>query len=141
MGKNIFVLFLFFFCCFSLSAKPWKKVYQNDENGKGIYGSKELLIKSIEKGKDVKVMLVFPAVHGQEFYTYAENIWIKNGEVTIQNASQISVTEDYKIQSDAYHWIIMINTKGEIQMSRWRLGEHSNKGDNSGKVSVSWFVR
>lgn len=125
-------------CCLSINAQSWEKVYQNDENGKPLFGDKVALIEAIRSGKDVKIMVK----NGNfEYYTPAENIWIKNGTVTIQNAQQVAVNEDLTIQSDAYNWIIMVNTNGVRHMSRWRLGEHTNKGDNRDKVNVTWFVR
>ena len=137
MGKLIFLPLLLAFCL-GANAQSWEKIYQNDENGQSLYGHKSDLIAAIRSGKDVKIM----TKNGEhEYYTPAENIWIKNDVVTIQNAQQVSVRDNLTIQSDAYNWIIMVNTEGVRHMSRWRLGDHSNKGDNFDKVNVTWFVR
>jgi uncharacterized protein YlzI (FlbEa/FlbD family) len=137
MMKLKLLLFLLT-CCLSINAQSWEKIYQNDENGKPLFGNKHALIEAIKAGKDVKIMMM----NGDfEYYTPAENIWIKDGTVTIQNTQQVAVKDDLTIQSDAYNWIIMVNTNGVRHMSRWRLGEHTNKGDNKDKVNVTWFVR
>ena len=66
--------------CLSINAQSWEKVYQNDENGKSLFGDKVALIEAIRSGKDVKIMV---KNENFEYYTPAENIWIKNGTVTI----------------------------------------------------------
>lgn len=128
-------------CGISSQAQSWKKVYANDENGMAVMGSKKKLIKAIEEGAEVRVMLVYPSHPGQEYFTPAENIWVKNGEVTIQNISQVSVNDDYTFQYDPYYWMIMVNTQGELEATRWLVGEHTTKGRNKQKASVTWFVR
>lgn len=121
--------------------KTWQKVYQNDENGNTVSGSKQALIAATLLGMEVKVAIVYPNNPGQTYLTPAENVWIRDGEVTIQNASQISVRDDLTIQSDPYYWIVMLNTKGVINTSRWALGEHRSKGNGEDHVRVTWFVR
>lgn len=137
--KRLELAILMSICFLCANAQSWQMIYKNDKNGDPLFGQKEDLIKAIREGKDVKIMTESP---GQEYFTPAENIWIRNGVVTIQNAQQVSVDgNSMTIQKDAYNWIIMVNTEGVRQMSRWRLGEHTNKGDNSDRVNVTWFVR
>ena len=134
------IALLLLICTLGANAQSWEKVYQNDANGNPMFGSKEALIKAVRDGKDVKIMILTPVVN-QEYYTPAENVWIKNGEVTIQNAQSVSVGNDLNILPDAYNFIIMVNTMGVRHMSRWSLGEHKNKGNSSDRVNVTWFVR
>lgn len=139
--KHIALLCVLMLGAMSSQAQTWKKVYANDENGKPLMGDKQELIRAIEEGAEVRVMLVYPNVPNQEYFTPAENIWVKNGEVTIQNISQVSVNDDYTFQYDPYYWMIMVNTQGELEATRWLVGEHTTKGRNKQKASVTWFVR
>lgn len=138
--KCFFLLFCLFFA-FNSSAARWKQVYENDYNGKALSGSKTALIKAIRKGKEVRLRLQYDGYPNQEYFTPAENIWVRGDEVTIQNMTQVSVHPDLSFQSDAYRWVIMVNTNGLMLMTRWLLGEHTNKGTNSQRAHVTWYVK
>ena len=84
-------------CCLSINAQSWEKVYQNDENGKPLFGDKVALIEAIRSGKDVKIMVK----NGNfEYYTPAENIWIKNGTVTIVSNEELQEVEGWELSED-----------------------------------------
>ncbi len=119
----------------------WKLVYENDPEGNTINGDIDSLINAVQNGKELRV---FTYTVEQQYITDAENIWIRNGIVYMQNSSNIGVSfkgERLFVQDDAYHWYFTINTKGERNMSRWLVGEHAPKGDNSDRIAVKWFVR
>lgn len=139
---KVMAMLISFFCCSMVAnAQTWKMVYQNDENGETVLGDKQDLIQAALDGKDIRVAIVYPNIPGQIYTVPAENVWVRDGEVTIQNASQISVRNDLTVQSDPYHWIIMLNTQGKLNASRWLLGEHSSNGDSEDYVIATWYVR
>lgn len=108
-------------------AQTWKQVYANGENGNPLMGDKQELIRAIEEGAELRVMLVYPNVPNQEYFTPSGNIWIKYGKVTIQNISQVSVNDNnYAFPQGPYYWMIMVNTQGELQTTRLLVGEHTS---------------
>jgi len=122
----------------------WTKVFANDEVGKVVFGDINTLINAIRQGQEVRMLLKFPDSPRQEYFTPAENLWIRGNVVYAQNVTHVSVKDepngDIVFQDDPYYWMIIVNTKGEIDMTRWLVGEHTSKGHTQGKVAVTWFV-
>ena len=121
----------------------WKLVYENNKDGEVITGSVDDLIEAIKNGKELRVV-TYNDEKQTAYATIAENIWINNGMVYFQNTSHISVEykgDDLNFQNNAYHWYIIINTKGVRNMSRWYVGEHTPKGNSSDRVAAKWFVK
>ena len=74
----------------------------------------------------------------------AEHLWIRGGGVYAQNTSlvSLSITEGVsRFQDDSFHWMILVNTRGDRDMIRWNVGEHVLRGHTSDKVSISWAIQ
>ncbi|MFN6943320.1 MAG: hypothetical protein ACK4ND_00120 [Cytophagaceae bacterium] len=123
------------------SRDNWELVFEHDQQGKPISGSIEKLAEAVRNGKEVRVMAYNKEL---EYIANAEHLWIKNGIVYMQNSSHISVIfqgDQLLFQDNAYHWYFIMNTNGERIMSRWLIGEHTPKGNNSDKTAAKWFVK
>lgn len=88
----------------------WNKVYENDENGNRTSGNFQDLLKAIRQGNEVRMLITFAELPKQEYFTPAENIWIRGGKtVYAQNISHVSVTSeadgDLRFQDDSFYWM------------------------------------
>ncbi len=120
----------------------WQLVYENNKDGKAVNSDIKQLIEAIKNGKEVRVV----TLAGDNYTTAfnAENIWIKNGIVYIQNTQHISVKfkeDKLLVKKDAYHWYVILSSKGDRTMSRWSVGAHLSRGNNQDKVALRWFVK
>lgn len=90
------------------------------------------------------MLIKFPEVPGQEYFTPAENLWIRGNAVYAQNVTHVSITVDNHgdvwFKDTAYYWMMIVNTKGSIDATRWFVGEHKSAGRTRGKVAITWFV-
>ncbi|MBN1186063.1 MAG: hypothetical protein JXB49_27525 [Bacteroidales bacterium] len=130
-------------CHKMMENSSWQLVYENNNEGEVINGSVADLIEAIKKGKELRVV-TYNDEKQTGYATIAENIWIKNGIVYMQNTTQISVQyngDDLNFQDNAFHWYIIINTNGIRNMSRWYVGEHTPRGNDSDRVAAKWFVK
>lgn len=118
-------------------------VYSNDRNGNQIFGDINVLIQEIRNGKRVRVLIEFDSVPGQEYITEVDNLWIKGNIVSAQSIAHISASfagNVLKHHDDAYHWFIIVDTRGNIDMSRWNVGEHKDRGHKQDRINIKWFV-
>ena len=118
----------------------WSLAYAHDANGNRTAGDINDLINAVENGSQVRVLM---DRNHQQYVTYGESTWIKNGVVYVQNISHVSVTFDgdvLKFQDDSYWWMMIVSTKGDRDMIRWNVGEHTPRGHDNDKVAVKWFV-
>ena len=142
MNTNIvfrFVLALPLLICMS-EANAWNLVYANDTVGNATYGSITTLINAIKQGHEVRV-----SQGGTFFENCAELFLNSDGSVTCTNYSNISNNSTvpgpgFGFQNDAYHWFVMINTKGQRDMSRWSVGAHVDRGHSQDTIAIQWFV-
>ncbi|MCD4779726.1 MAG: hypothetical protein K8S27_04150 [Candidatus Omnitrophica bacterium] len=120
----------------------WQHVYTNGYGGEPRYGSLQALIQAIRSGKDVKIELD----QGTDYLIYvpAQNIWIKGGHVYALNTSAISLScgsDKLSFNPDTYHWWLLVDTKGKLEMIRFTVGTGKSQGHDQRRVSVRWFVR
>jgi len=141
---SLFSVLIFSSCSSSykiMENSTWKLVYENDQNGKTVNGDIHFLIDAILEGKEVRVL----TYNDEQIYlTDAENIWVRNGIVFIQNSSNISASftgDNLFFIDDTYHWYFTLNSEGKRNMSRWLVGEHTLKKNSSDKVAIKWFIR
>lgn len=129
----------------------WTRIYANDESGTPIFGTLHALLTAVREGKEVRMQLQFAERDKrderpkQEYFTPAENLWIRNGHLYAQNVTHVSVTlsqpdQDIVFQDDAFYWMIIANTKGQLDQTRWLVGEHTSRGRSQTRVAVTWFV-
>jgi hypothetical protein len=118
-------------------------VYSHDQNGNPTFGDIGVLIGAIRNGNKVRMCIEFQSAVGQEYFTDAETIWVKNNIVYAQNTTHVSTKfhgNVLRFQDNAYHWFIIVDTKGNIDMSRWNVGEHKVRGHTQDKVKIKWYV-
>ena len=128
----------------ALRQKPsWTMLYAHNYDGEKTSGELNLLINAIRNGHQVRIVIKHQD-GDYEYATYAENLWIRNSIVFAQNTSAVSSSfsgNRLRFHEDCCHWLIIVNTKGEMEMSRWNLGEHKKREEAiCQKVAVMWFA-
>ena len=118
----------------------WTLVYAHDVNGNETAGNVGTLINAVLNGQGVRVLM--QDVDTQSVID-AQGLWVKNGVVHAQNTSLVSVLfvgDVLKFQDDSYHFMLIVSTKSDRDMIRWKVGEHSLISHTSDKVALKWFV-
>ncbi len=121
----------------------WRLAYSHDENGNRTGGNIDTLIKAVLSGLPVRVVRSHPKMD-HIYVTDAQNLWVRNKIVYGQNTSHVSC--EFKgdvllFKDDSYWWMIMFSTKGDFDMIRWSVGEHTPRGHTTGKTAMKWFVQ
>jgi phosphoribosylcarboxyaminoimidazole (NCAIR) mutase len=122
-------------------SSAWQLAYTHDENGMRTAGDINTLIDAVRQGRQVRLLLSL--LDRYEYITEAQNLWLKDGIVYAQNTTQVSV--DFKddllsFTEDACHTMIVVSTQGDLDVTRWLLGKHKEKGHTSHKTAISWFI-
>jgi hypothetical protein len=118
----------------------WSLVYAHDAAGVPTFGSVSSLRNAIGRGADVKVAM------DQAYYASCDGVHVNSdGSVSCMHTSPISVRNalpgpNFGFQDDAYHWFVMVNTTGQRDMSRWSVGEHTDRGHTQDTTSIRWFI-
>ena len=111
----------------------WTQVYSHDTFGRGIYGSLDLLVESVLAGKRVRVKI-------NSYITEADNLYVRNGQVSAQLLGQYSKNAAYEFPTDVY-WVWQIaSTTGDVETVRYNIGSTVNKMTSNDKESITWFV-
>ncbi len=137
----------------NLKQKPnprWNLVYAHDEYGNptGAFSieDKTKLVEAVRDGADVKVSFVFSHIDYEEFFS-CDSVYVSfdGSRVVCMNTSHISVgpapDNGLKFIDSAYHWFVLLDTTGKRDMSRWLVGEHTDKGHSQDLVGMKWFVK
>lgn len=119
----------------------WHLVYENNAKGKKVFGDLASLKDHIRSGADIKVYL---NTQKQEYTFECEWAFIDEyNDVSCMNTSHISMYAgdkgNFGFRDPAYHWFLMVNTKGKKNMSRYNING-SKKTQNEIKIAVKWFV-
>lgn len=124
---------------FASSAMAWTLVYANDAGGNATYGNIQTLIDSVRSGKQVR--FVMEDADGLD----AQLVQISNGMVFAQNTSLVgwAAGADGSVSFNApgYYAFYAASSKGNVAISRWRVGEHVSEGDTQHRYSIKWFVQ
>ena len=118
----------------------WSLAYANNTNGDQTAGNLNDLINAVQNGSQIRILM---DLGGQQYVTYAENITINNDIVYVQNNSHVSVEYDgdvLRFQDHSYWWMMIVSTKGDLDVIRWNVGEHTPRGHTNDKVAVKWFI-
>lgn len=129
----------------SRNVTEWTKIYENDSQGRSVFGNYDELVDIVRKGADIKVAY---SKGGSEGYTTCSYVFVTvpaNDFVVCENTDAISVKglspEQFGFIDDAYHWYVLFSTSGQMAMSRWSVGEHIDKNQNIDNVNVIWFAK
>jgi len=125
-----------------VETRPWKLAYAHKSNGRPTFGSKANLLNAIKNGASVRI------THENGDYAFpASNLALSGSEVAAQNVNHVSMQtatdnrSEMQIQSKAYWWFTIVTTRGERDMSRWKVGVHKSVGRNQNRVGLKWFVQ
>lgn len=111
----------------------WTQVYSHDTFGRGINGSLDLLVESVLAGKRVRVKI-------NSYITEADNLYLKNGQVSAQLLGQFSKTSAYNFPTNV-NWIWQIaSTTGDVETVRYDIGSTINRSSSNDEESITWFV-
>ena len=119
----------------------WKLLYEHDEKGNQIDGSLIELIDAIGKACPIKVK-IFSKNNKFEMMK-AQWVIVENNLVHASNTEQISIqkdesTKEYGFQDDAYHYYVIVNSKGNHTASRYYVDGRKGK-TNSVNKHLAWF--
>ena len=125
--------------------REWKQVLSIAESGAIISGSKAVLAHAVRNGAEVRYRLQFgDAEAGYSLVQQADNLGISGQEVGATHIRSVSVTNsgasEFQFQSKPYWWFTIISTPPRLDMSRWTVGVHQDKGHNNRQAKVEWFV-
>lgn len=121
----------------------WELAYSHDENGNRTGGNIDRLIKAVLSGLPVRVVRSHPKMD-YIYVTDAQNLWVRNKIVYGQNISHVSCEfkgDVLKFKDDSYWYMILFSTKGDTDVIRWSVGEHTPRGRSTYKIAVKWFVQ
>lgn len=137
----------------------WNLAYGHDRQGRPVSGKIENLIAAVRAGAPVRVRIDY-AEEGPPIYRDVAALWIKDGHVYAQNSTVISaafqavyVNGDTATVADTYekdglrfldnpYWYFEIcSTRGDVDKSRWGIGDHKLRRRNQGKFAIEWFVQ
>lgn len=125
--------------------REWKNVLNVNSGGIVTSGSKEVLVHSIKNGAEVRYRLVFDGTEeGYSLIQQADNLGISGLEVGAMHVRSVSAaltgTSEVMFQSNPYWWFLIAASTKRIDMSRWTVGVHEDRGHSSSDANINWFV-
>jgi hypothetical protein len=139
---SLLVLVLLGILVWAVQQTQWQHVYTSGFGGEPRYGSLQTLLAAVQAGKDVKVEV--DQGSGYLIYLPAESVWTRGSHVYAMNTSVIGVVtqpDSYRFNPDAYHWYILVSTKGKLDLIRFAVGSGESRGHDESRAKVRWFVR
>lgn len=120
--------------------EAWKLLYEHDADGKEISGSLDNLRNAVEAAYQIRVKIV-----QANWIKIMESQWSfsATGIVHALNTEQISLGPDddgnYKIFDDAYHYYVLVNTRGNYHAKRVFIDGRQHKESNT-KRRMAWYA-
>lgn len=122
-----------------VAQEKWRLVYEHDEQGNLIHGSKEILLESVRRGSDVKVgwrmgngeetvehfsevqflTIMDGEVYGQITPILSQNPSIKKAQVTIRNGLKWSFIAGTNGKNSTYYYSSDDGTVLDQSIYRW----------------------
>ncbi|CAG2250407.1 unnamed protein product [Mytilus edulis] len=114
----------------------------NSDSGSVSCGNIQHLTRAVANGAEIHVTNVYgKRAEALEFsniaYSKAET---KVAGTHLWHVSQSIVGNHIEFQQNAYWWFNLWSTDGTRDMSRWSVGEHTDRGHSNDKVSMKWFA-
>lgn len=143
----------------------WSLAFAHDDFGRRTEGEKSHLIEAVRNGYPVR-FLIFQEDNCQ-YITDAQCLWVWKDNVYAQNSSQVSVDNYQRFQGELrpvypsaiaresadpegefllgfqdspYWWMIIADTQGNLDMTRWSIGSDEARGRDQQRVAMKWFV-
>ncbi|VDI07857.1 Hypothetical predicted protein [Mytilus galloprovincialis] len=111
----------------------WQLAYSHDGNGVPMDGSLDLLKAGILSGHRVRIVV-------GPYSIEADNLLIKDGQVSAQLLGHVSKKDVDVFQEDVYWFWQHVATTGEVETIRPFVGDIKYKGMSGGRHSVKWFM-
>ena len=119
----------------AICSSPWQLAFSTDANSNVLSGSKASLVSAVLSGARVRVVL------GTSYSTEADNVHVYSKQVFAQLLQHVSKASWDKFQNNAYWWWVIVSTNGVMQMTRYNVGSSTNRGTNSRKTNIKWYVQ
>lgn len=120
----------------------WSELFEHDENGTPIRGNIDKLIEAVQKGYPIKVRINKRQKDDIEVMD-AQWIFVENNIVVATNTDQISLGKDangnYRYFEDAYHYYVLVNSKGQHHATRIYLDGKQRSQPTDGVRHMTWI--
>ncbi|WAR14337.1 hypothetical protein MAR_004442, partial [Mya arenaria] len=124
-----------------IDTRPWRKVLAHDKFGTVTSGSKVALTDAVKLGARVRYIMRFDGSDSTTLQE-ADYIAIYGADVGANHVRSVSIektpgsTVELRFQKNPYWWFTIAATTGYVDMSRWTVGEHTNRGHNSQTAAI-----
>lgn len=122
------------------SLQSWKLLFEHDENGGRLTGNIKRLTEAAEKAYPIKVK-----IYGEDGHIEMMEpqwVFVEKELVHASNVDQISMTQDkdknYTFMDDAYHYYVVVNTRGRHHASRFFVDGRKRNATNSQR-RMAWY--
>ncbi|XP_052760716.1 uncharacterized protein LOC128203362 [Mya arenaria] len=128
-----------------IDTRPWRKVLAHDEFGTVTSGSKAALTDAVMQGARIRYIMGIDEI-GSITIHKADNIDISGADIGAMHVRSVSVektprsTAELRFKTNPYWCFTMAVTTGFVDMSRWTVGEHTDRGHTSRTSAIEWFV-
>jgi hypothetical protein len=125
-----------------VDTRRWSHVLSHSSSGSVTHGSKADLVQAVRDGAMVRYVVTFPTnVHIMQ----ADNLAISSsgnvGAQHIRHISQyLSGPDNTVLRAEPYWWFTVTSTEGTVDMMRYTVGEHTDRGHSQRTASVDWFI-
>lgn len=66
----------------------------------------------------------------------------ENDNICVQALFQLSRSlSNTDFESDLHWEFLIVCTTGHLHVSKWSVGEHVNRGRETGRADIEWYVR
>ena len=125
--------------------RKWQKVLSARANGEISYGLRGKLQNAVRGGAEVRYRVIlggneidFSVIH------QADNLKLWEDNVSAMHVRSISLDfeglSEVKFQTEPFWCFTTVTTSGKIDISRWQIGVHIDKGHTGRQMAVEWFI-
>lgn len=116
----------------------WPAIAKTGADGTEISGSKRDLVDRLVAGDEIRISL-----NDNKFLTSIQSATLtENENVCVQAIFQLSRSAVYDNFDSDIHWeFLKVCTTGTVHISKWSVGEHTNKGRETSTSDVVWYAR
>lgn len=116
----------------------WTAIAKTGADGTEISGSKRDLVDRLVAGDEIRISL-----NDNKNLTSIQSAFLtENENVCVQAIFKLSRSAVYDNFDSDIHWeFLKVCTTGTVHISKWSVGEHTNKGRETSTSDVVWYVR
>lgn len=128
-----------------IDTRKWRKVYGTDLQGFLTFGNKVELANAVREGAEVRYRLYVKDRPNEAIVMQADNLAVNSdgnvGAMHVRSVSAANIgSSEVEFQANPYWWFTIVSTTGRVDMSRWTVGEHVDRGHSDEIMGVDWFV-